>query len=398
MPSEIEKKATYTINKLLGFDEKSSVKSYYPLLKEKIHQLEENESFLRDKSKALLNILEDLEVEKKKTKESEEKYRRFFEEDLSGVFISTPHKKIIDCNPSYVKMLEYDSKEELLNSNPAEHYPNSEDREKFLNLIRQHKKLYNYEGEIVTKNGKRKKTLENIVGVFDSNDDLIEFWGYVNDITEIKKAEEALKNAAEEKEALHRELLHRVKNSLNLIRMLVFFEREKNTDPKTNKILEDLELRIGTLSQMYSLLNLTGSSQLINLGDYLKQITTSLTESYLEGSEHIVLNSHFDSILTTPKTASSVGLILNELLTNSIKYAFPENRKGEILVSVKLINNNVEVKIDDNGIGVPDDFSIESSSGMGLQLVNMLTKQLNGNISILRENGTKISFVFPLDE
>lgn len=122
------KKLTEIRTKFLGLEETSSVKSYYPQLKEKNFRAWENESFLKDKSKALLNILEDLEAEKKKTKESEEKYRRFFEEDLSGVFISTPEGKMKASNPAYARMMEYDTVEELLASNPFEHYEQSQDR------------------------------------------------------------------------------------------------------------------------------------------------------------------------------------------------------------------------------------------------------------------------------
>ena len=128
MHSDIEKKLAEIRNKFLGFEEKSSVKSYYPLLKEKIIELEKSENFLKDKSIALLNILEDLEAEKKKTQESEEKYRRFFEEDLSGVFLSTPESGLKTCNQAYVNMMEYESIEELLKSDPVSHYSQSQQR------------------------------------------------------------------------------------------------------------------------------------------------------------------------------------------------------------------------------------------------------------------------------
>lgn len=138
-----------------------------------------------------------------------------------------------------------------------------------------------------------------------------------------------------EKEALHRELLHRVKNSFNLIKSLMYLEREKLDNKEASKILENLEMRIGTLSKMYSLLNISGISQKIDLGEYLNQITNSLAESYLEDAIRIEIKSSFDSIETSPRTASSVGLIVNEILTNSLKYAFPNHKHGNIYVSLK---------------------------------------------------------------
>lgn len=294
--------------------------------------------------------------------------------------------------------MEYGSINELLNSNPVSHYPESQQRIDFLNLIRKEKKLTNFEGEVVTKKGKRIKTLENIIGVFDEEDNLVEFWGYVNDITDRKIAEKVLKNAASEKEALHRELLHRVKNSFNLIKSLMYLEKEKIKDSEAKNVLENLEMRIGTLSKMYTLLNASGISQRIDLGEYLKQITDSLLESYLSDIEHIKINTSVESIITSPKTASSVGLIVNEILTNSLKYAFPKNKKGTITVILKENNGNAEIEIADDGIGMSANFNIEESTGMGMQLVNMLTQQLSGLLTIKTDSGTKFKIVFPLEE
>jgi two-component sensor histidine kinase len=236
------------------------------------------------------------------------------------------------------------------------------------------------------------------LGVFDDKDNLIEFWGYVNDITDRKKAEQILKNAAMEKEALHRELLHRVKNSFNLIKSLMYLEREKIDNKEANRILENLEVRIGTLSQMYSLLNISGISQQIDLGEYLNQITNSLAESYLEDVIRIGIKSSFDKIKVSPRIASSAGLIVNEILTNSLKYAFPNNKKGNILISLKAINENVEIEIADNGVGVSGSFSLDDAKGMGLQLIKMLTQQLNGAVTVEANHGTKFKVVFPLDQ
>lgn len=396
MHSENEKKLSEIRTRFLGLEEKSSVKSYYPQLKEKIVELEKNEIFLRDKSKALLNILEDLEAEKKKTQESEEKYRKFFEQDLSGVFISTPEGKLKACNPAYVKMMEYDSVEDLLSTNAVEHYDKPQAREEFINLLREQRKLIDYEGSLVTKNGKLIYTLENIIGLFDEKNNLVEFWGYVNDITDRKKAEKVLKNAAAEKEALHRELLHRVKNSFALIKSLIYLERQRIEDESTNKILEELEHRVSSLSQMYSLLNETGVSQQIDLDYYLMQITKSLMSSFIEKNQKISIQTSFDKVTVSPKEASSIGLIINELLTNSLKYAFDKDIEGLIIVSLKVIDQEAILLVSDNGKGLSKSFSIEGSSGMGLELVKMLTEQLSGKLEVTSNNGATFKIVLPI--
>lgn len=334
----------------------------------------------------------------KELKQSEEKYRRFFEEDLSGIFISTPEGKIKACNQAYVKMMEYDSIEELLSSNPVEHYDNPQSRIDFLNLLRKKRKLTDYNGEMLTKNGKKIHTLENIIGIFDKNDILVEFWGYVNDITEKRNAEIALRNAAAEKEALHKELLHRVKNSFNLIKSLIYLEREKIKDPKANKVLENIEMRIAALAQMYSILNDSGVSKKINLGVYLRQLTDTLSLTYIKNHEKLKVQQFYDNLFTTTRSATSVGLIVSELVTNSLKYAFPDEREGIITISLERIDNTVNITVSDNGIGVPEDFDIENSTGLGTQLVYMLTKQLNGTIRLNKDAGTSYTITFPIDE
>jgi two-component system sensor kinase len=396
MHSEIAKKLAEVRSKFLGIEENSSVKSYYPQLKEKIIELEENELFLKDKSKALLNILEDLEVEKKKTQESEEKYRRFFEEDLSGVFISTPEGKIKASNPAYARLMEYSSVDELLLSNPVEHYDQPQNRIDFLNLLREKRKLVDYESSLVTKKGKHIDTLESVIGVFDEKDNLIEFWGYVNDITDRKKVETVLKNAAIEKESLHRELLHRVKNSFALIKSLIYLERQRLEDPTTNKILEELEHRVGSLAQMYSLLNETGVSESVELDHYLNRISKSLTDSFIEDNQKVKIKTEFDNIIVSPKDASSIGLIINELLTNSLKYAFDKENDGELTITAKIENDNAILIISDNGRGLPIDFKIEDSTGMGLELVKMLTNQLSGKLEVESKNGATFKIVIPI--
>lgn len=295
-------------------------------------------------------------------------------------------------------MMEYDSIEELLSSNPVEHYDNPQSRIDFLNLLRKKRKLTDYNGEMLTKNGKKIHTLENIIGIFDKNDILVEFWGYVNDITEKRNAEIALRNAAAEKEALHKELLHRVKNSFNLIKSLIYLEREKIKDPKANKVLENIEMRIAALAQMYSILNDSGVSKKINLGVYLRQLTDTLSLTYIKNHEKLKVQQFYDNLFTTTRSATSVGLIVSELVTNSLKYAFPDEREGIITISLERIDNTVNITVSDNGIGVPEDFDIENSTGLGTQLVYMLTKQLNGTIRLNKDAGTSYTITFPIDE
>lgn len=329
---------------------------------------------------------------------SENKIRSIFKAAPVGIGV-TSDRVLLEVNDTMCKMIGY-SKDELIGKNALMLYPTTEEfelvgKEKYDQI----KKFGT--GTVETKwKCKDGKIIEVLLSSTPLN--LVDISGGVTftalDITERKESERMVKNAAMEKEALHRELLHRVKNSFNLIKSLVYLEREKLDNKEANKILENLEMRIGTLAHMYSLLNASGISQQIDLGEYLKQITNSLIESYLEDPAQIIIKSSFDKIVINPRVASSVGLIVNEILTNSLKYAFPDTKKGNIFVSLKKINEDAVVEITDDGVGVSDNFSFDDAKGMGLNLVNMLTQQLSGKATVEARNGTRFKIVFPLEQ
>ena len=147
---------------------------------------------------------------------------------------------------------------------------------------------------------------------------------------------------------------------------------------------------------MYSLLNETGVSQQVELDHYLRQISKSLTDSFIEDNQKIKIKTEFDNIIVSPKDASSIGLIINELLTNSLKYAFDKDSDGEITIKLKEENNFAILLVADNGRGLPKNFKIEDSTGMGLELVKMLTQQLSGTLDVESKDGTTFKIVIPI--
>lgn len=141
-------------------------------------------------------------TERKRSQEalqlSEEKYRRFFEEDLSGIFISTPEGRLLDCNPRFVEILGYDSKEELLGTSAYSLYQLRSDRDDYLELLKRYREVSNYERELIRKDGKKISVVSNVIGEFGSNGELVLIRGYVFDITERKEAEERYRTLFEE--------------------------------------------------------------------------------------------------------------------------------------------------------------------------------------------------------
>ncbi|HRN26371.1 MAG: PAS domain S-box protein [Ignavibacteriaceae bacterium] len=362
-----------------------------------------NQIYQNGKIVGLTGVAQNITLRKQmesELRENEARYRSIVE-NLNQAYYETNRRGAFTyCNAGFILISGY-SEEELIGT-IAFHLVAEEYRKEIIssynNSMKQKLTDHTTEFKVQTKSG-RKFWVEQVTHFeFDVNGEFVTSTNIIRDIDERKQAELLLKTAVLEKEALHRELLHRVKNSLSLIKSLIFIERERLTNTETRKVLEDLELRIGTISQMYSLLNQSGISQYIELGEYLNQMIKSLIHSYLDTSKNISVRSSLDEVHISPKSASSVGLIVNEIFTNALKYAFPDNAIGVISISLKKLNGNAEIEISDNGIGVPDGFRIEDSKGMGLQLVNLLARQLDGNITMESNNETIFKLVFPLDE
>lgn len=362
-----------------------------------------NQIYQKNKIIGLTGVAQDITLRKQiesELRENEARYRSIVENLNQAYYEADKRGAFTYCNAGLFLISGYTQAELIGNLSfrlVAEEH-RKEIANSYKNSLKEKLSDYTTEFKVQTKDG-RKFWAEQVTHfMFDINGEFVTATNIIRDIDERKQAELLLKNAALEKEALHRELLHRVKNSFNLIKSLIYIEREKLSDPVTNKILEDLELRVGTLSQMYSLLNQSGISQQIELGEYLNQITNSLTKSYVDTSKNISVQSTLDKIYISPKSASSIGIIVNEIFTNSLKYAFPENASGVISIILKRLNENAEIEITDNGIGVTDGFNLETSKGMGLQLVNLLARQLEGTVAVESDSGTKFKLVFPIDE
>jgi PAS domain S-box-containing protein len=210
------------------------------------------------------------------------------------------------------------------------------------------------------------------------------------DISDRKDTEHALAHALEEKNALLKELQHRIKNSLTMITSLISLESSRVSDPTALSMLENLRNRVNSLTRLYALMDLTGEVQRIRIDDYFRHIVSSLSNTYLRGRSSIRIDERYDPIEIEAKMAAPCGLILNELLTNCLKYAFPEGRAGHILVDVSQHQEEIVIIVSDNGVGTPANFSIEQSTGFGMGIIRLLVEQLHGRITF--QQGEKTAF------
>ena len=232
--------------------------------------------------------------------------------------------------------------------------------------------------------------------IYDEKGEPVGIQGATRDIRKRKKAEEELAKSLEEKSALLRELQHRVKNSFTMMVGLVDLESHRIVGPATQKVLEQLRDRMMSLSNLYDLLYRSEEVRDVRLDQYLGQICRSIFESYISDSEGITLNIQMEEVRTKVKWAIPLGLAANEILTNAVKYAFPDGRPGTISVTLQPAADSLVLEISDNGKGLPPDFDETASTGMGSQLIRMMIKQLKGTLTVTGEGGTVYRIEIPM--
>jgi len=215
------------------------------------------------------------------------------------------------------------------------------------------------------------------------------------DVTERKKAEKIMAASLREKEILLREIHHRVKNNLQIISSLLSLQGQAIDNPDVLKILKDSQGRVMSMALIHEQLYRSLSLGSIDIHAYLHDLLPRLV-STLKGSRNIVVQMDIPTINLSLEQAIPFGLILNELITNSLKHAFKGREVGLIEVSATVAGEDVDVIIADNGTGLPADFSLGSVSSLGLQIATMLTDQLKGRICAEPFHGACFRIKFPL--
>ncbi|WP_414569545.1 PAS domain S-box protein [Nostoc sp. CCY 9925] len=215
------------------------------------------------------------------------------------------------------------------------------------------------------------------------------------DITEHKQAEEKIKASLKEKEVLLKEIHHRVKNNLGIVSSLLQMQCRRTQDPQVAAILRDSQNRIASIALVHEKLYRSEDLADIDFAQYIPDLTTHLFDSYNVSSSQIQLKIQVDNASLDIETAIPCGLIINELVSNALKYAFVDNRQGEIEVKFyQELESTLILIIRDNGIGLPENFDSKKAKTLGITLVQGLVKQLRGKLEIDCHQGTqfKISF------
>jgi two-component sensor histidine kinase len=220
----------------------------------------------------------------------------------------------------------------------------------------------------------------------------------VTDIGEQKSTEERLEKALADLELLMKELQHRVKNNLEIVMNLLSFGYEEAMDEGARRVLADARSRVGAMEAIYEALVYSDSFDRIELGLFLERFLESLHETYVIDRESIRFETRIETYEIDHRRAVSLGLILNELVTNALKYAYPRGSGGPIEIDLLKTEEGLRLRVADRGPGLPPGMDPSSSASMGFTLVRLLASQLNSRLEVESAggSGTQATICIPL--
>jgi two-component sensor histidine kinase len=215
-------------------------------------------------------------------------------------------------------------------------------------------------------------------------------------ITERKRAEEKIRASLVEKEILLKEVHHRVKNNMQIVSSLLELQSDSISDERSRVCLRESQNRIRSMALIHERLYQSKNFASIDLGEYIADLSQYLFNSYATESERVSLKIDAGDFALDIGRAVPCGLIINELISNSLKHAFPDGRSGDISVRVSSEGGWITLQVADTGVGMPAGLDTSNTDTLGLQLVNLLAKQLRGSISFSGgENGSVVIISFP---
>jgi PAS domain S-box-containing protein len=334
--------------------------------------------------------------------ESEEKFKLIVENAPVGILFAEKDGSIKDVNIMLLKVLGSPSAEmtkqiNLLTFPPLVDIGFSKDFIKCLET----KEIIENEVLYTSKWGKNSYLRYQLVCVQDINSNVIGLQVIFEDITPRKKAEEKIRESLKEKEILLKEIHHRVKNNLQIISSLLSLQEGhiKDKSKATNEVFKDSQNRLRSMALIHEELYKAKDFSKINFEQYVQNLTNYLYQSYRIHSTSIEIDVEAHEILLDIETAIPLGLIINELVSNSLKYAFNSKYLKENIckISVKMEqqeDNNYELIISDTGVGISDKIDFRQTESLGMQLIVSLTEQLDGTIELNKEEGTKFIIKF----
>lgn len=341
-----------------------------------------------------LTVLEDITEHKRAgdaLKESETRYKLLFDSIHDGVVVheileNGSPGKFLEANSTFCRMTGY-SREELFDMSPADLVEPSElkDAAAVRNTLFSGAPAA-FERTLTTRAG-TSLFCEMKAHSFLMGKQRVAM-SVVRDITERREAQNKIRNSLAEKETLLREVHHRVKNNLQVISGLLNLQSHYIDDEAVRSIYKESQNRIKTMALIHEELYQRDDLARINAADYIRSLTNNLMASYSITGSRIKLSMDLMDADLSIDTAIPCGLIVNELVSNALKHAFPGRKKGEVEVVFKTTGRDrYELTVSDNGIGLPEDLDVKETGSLGLRLVSILSEQLGADLEIRNKMG-----------
>ncbi|UTB33583.1 MAG: PAS domain S-box protein [Methanobacterium sp. ERen5] len=350
-------------DKIIGLGESSIQKSYYPELQKRLAELE--------------------------------RFRSLLDETNDHIFLlNIPSGKFSDVNKSASERFGLNSKE--LCPMSIHDLVDREEIEKFSELFNQladKSQGRNTFYSVFLDSQGNKIPVEISASTVKFGDELYIVM-VVRDITERQEAENKIKKSLEEKKVLLREIHHRVKNNMQIISSLLNLQTTYTDDGNVVDILMESQNRVKSMAMIHEKLYQSTELARIDFKDYINQLTIYLRQSYVYMNSSITIETEVDDIHLNIDTAVPCGLIINELVTNSIKHGFPNGMPGIIRVKLSESNGEYILSVKDNGVGFPETIDFRNTDTLGLQLITNLVLQLDGTVEVVLDQGTEFKINF----
>jgi PAS domain S-box-containing protein len=333
-------------------------------------------------------------------KESESKYRTLFETANDAIFI-LERSYYVDCNIQAVKLLNVESKDDIIGRNLSDFSPerqpdglySKEKASKIIQLAIEGEPQF-FQWRIMLPS-KKLVDVEVNLNSFQSLDKKL-LIAIVRDITERKKAEEKIKKSLKEKEVLLREVHHRVKNNLQIISSIINLQANNTKVEEIKMIIKEIRNRILSMALIHEKLYQSDNIAKVDFATYVRSLIRGLFSTYAVTEKKIKIDIDIYDVQLNLDFVVPCGLIINEVVSNSIKYAFPGDMSGRIKVSFQPSEDGKGFVLDiiDNGVGMPGHIDFNKTETLGLRLIRALITQLNGKVSIDRATGTHYHIEF----
>lgn len=344
-------------------------------------------------------------IQNKELSKREQEYRFLTDHSADLITLMDSNFRCIYISPSSELFLGY-TPEELMNLKDFRELIFSESMEVFSNdfttMLNYHEPT-RFVYQLIKKDGTSFWVESNINPIFDSSSGKLKaMLSVTRDITSQIGQEEALMETAKQKELLIREVHHRVKNNLSILTSIVNMQKREVTDVKTLDIFSDLQFRVRAMALVHEQLYKSRNIEVLPIGEYLSNLVGIVSSAFT--TKKVVVHKEFIDEIVDVKITLPLGLIVNELLTNAYKYAFADHQEGNIWVTYEKAPKSKKYKCEmrrltvrDDGIGLPPGFELSQRTSMGSQIIFLLTKQLEGELTIQGEKGASFSILLPLE-